>query len=61
MPREFVIMDRAAIWLDAVFLQLQAKVNWHSLLNEVIPGLDLKALEMRQAKMLKRHSLPLPQ
>lgn len=60
VPREFVIMDRAAIGLGAVFLQLQAKVNWHRLLNEVIAGFDLKALERRQAKMLKRHGLPPP-
>ena len=58
VPREFVIMDRAAIGLGAVFLQLQAKVNWHRLLNEVIAGFDLKALEERQAKMLDRHGLP---
>ena len=61
VPREFVIMDRAAIGLGAVFLQLQAKVNWHRLLNDLIAGFDLKALERRQAKILKRHGLPLPQ
>jgi len=60
VPREFVIMDRAAIGLGAVFVQLQAKVNWHRQLNEVIAGFDLKALERRQARMLKRHGLPLP-
>jgi predicted unusual protein kinase regulating ubiquinone biosynthesis (AarF/ABC1/UbiB family) len=60
LPREFVIMDRAAIGLGSVFLQLQAKVNWHRLMNEVIAGFNLKALERRQAKMLKRHGLPLP-
>lgn len=60
VPREFVIMDRAAIGLGAVFLQLQAKLNWHRLFNEVIADFDLKALEERQEKTLKQHSLPLP-
>ena len=60
VPREFVIMDRAAIGLGAVFLRLQARVNWHRLLNQAIAGFSLRALEQRQAKMLKRHGLPLP-
>jgi predicted unusual protein kinase regulating ubiquinone biosynthesis (AarF/ABC1/UbiB family) len=60
VPREFVIMDRAAIGLGAVFLQLQAEVNWHRLFNEVIAEFDLAALERRQAEMLRRHAIPLP-
>jgi predicted unusual protein kinase regulating ubiquinone biosynthesis (AarF/ABC1/UbiB family) len=60
VPREFVIMDRAAIGLGAVFLQLQAEVNWHRLFNEVIAEFDPAALERRQAKMLGRHGVPLP-
>jgi hypothetical protein len=55
-----VIMDRAAIGLGAVFLQLQAEVNWHRLFNEVIAEFDLAALERRQAEMLRRHAIPLP-
>ncbi len=42
VPREFVIMDRAAIGLSAVFLRLQAKVNWHRLFEELIEGFDLR-------------------
>jgi predicted unusual protein kinase regulating ubiquinone biosynthesis (AarF/ABC1/UbiB family) len=61
VPREFVIMDRAAIGLSAVFLQLQAEVNWHRLLDEVIEGFDLQALEDRQAAILTKHGLPLPE
>jgi predicted unusual protein kinase regulating ubiquinone biosynthesis (AarF/ABC1/UbiB family) len=57
VPREFVIMDRAAIGLSAVFLHLQAEVNWHRLLNELIAGFDLGALERRQRAMLDRHGL----
>jgi predicted unusual protein kinase regulating ubiquinone biosynthesis (AarF/ABC1/UbiB family) len=59
IPRAFVIMDRAAIGLGAVFLRLQAEVNWHRLFNEVIARFDLAALERRQAAMLERHGVPL--
>jgi predicted unusual protein kinase regulating ubiquinone biosynthesis (AarF/ABC1/UbiB family) len=60
VPREFVIMDRAAIGLSAVFLRLQAKVNWHRLFEELIGDLDLAALERRQTEALSRHQIPLP-
>ena len=60
VPREFVIMDRAAIGLSAVFLRLQAKVNWHRLFEELIAGFDLAALERRQTEALTRHEVPLP-
>ena len=60
VPREFVIMDRAAIGLGAVFLQLQAEVNWHRLFNDVIADFDPAALERRQAELLRRHGVPLP-
>jgi predicted unusual protein kinase regulating ubiquinone biosynthesis (AarF/ABC1/UbiB family) len=61
VPREFVIMDRAAIALGAVFLRLQAEVNWHRRFNELIAGFDLRALERRQATMLRRHALSPPE
>ena len=60
IPREFVIMDRAAIGLGAVFLQLQAEVNWHRLFNDVIADFDPAALARRQAELLRRHNIPLP-
>ncbi len=60
IPRKFVIMDRAAIGLGAVFLRLQAEVNWHRLFNEVIAGFDPAALARRQADLLARHGLALP-
>jgi len=60
VPREFVIMDRAAIGLSAVFLRLQAKVNWHRLFEELIKGFDLEALERRQRDTLARYGVPLP-
>jgi hypothetical protein len=60
VPRAFVIMDRAAIGLGAVFLQLQAEVNWHRLFNDVIAEFDLAALTRRQAELLARHNIPPP-
>jgi len=60
VPRAFVIMDRAAIGLGAVFLRLQAEVNWHRLFEEVIARFDPAALERRQAALLERHGVALP-
>jgi predicted unusual protein kinase regulating ubiquinone biosynthesis (AarF/ABC1/UbiB family) len=60
IPREFVIMDRAAIGLGAVFLQLQSEVNWHRLFNDVIADFDPAALARRQAELLGRHAIPPP-
>ena len=31
LPREFLLMDRAAIGLGSVFLRLQAELNWRRL------------------------------
>ena len=35
-PREFVLMDRAAIGLGSVFLRLRAELNWHRIFHELI-------------------------
>jgi predicted unusual protein kinase regulating ubiquinone biosynthesis (AarF/ABC1/UbiB family) len=56
-PREFVFMDRAAIGLGAVFLHLQAHVNWHRLFMQLIDGFDLRALERRQREALRAAGL----
>ena len=60
-PREFVYMDRAAIGLGSVFLHLSAQVNWHALFEELIQDFDLAQLRRRQAAMLKKFDLPLPE
>jgi predicted unusual protein kinase regulating ubiquinone biosynthesis (AarF/ABC1/UbiB family) len=57
-PREFVLMDRAAIGLGSVFLHLDAKINWHRLFHDLIKGFDLKALARRQAAALKKADVP---
>ena len=59
-PREFVFMDRAAIGLGSVFLHLGAEINWHRLFRELIEGFDVKELERRQKKLLKKYDLSVP-
>lgn len=56
-PREFVLMDRAAIGLGSVFLRLGAEVNWHRLFHDTIASFDPKVLAKRQKKALKAHQL----
>ncbi len=51
-PREFVLMDRAAIGLGSVFMHLKAEVNWHRMFHELIDEFDTKALARRQSKAL---------
>ncbi|MBL8703161.1 MAG: AarF/ABC1/UbiB kinase family protein [Alphaproteobacteria bacterium] len=57
-PREFVLMDRAAIGLGSVFLHLRAEVNWHRLFHELIEGFEVRALARRQAAALKFAKVP---
>lgn len=59
-PREFVLMDRAAIGLGSVFMHLKAEVNWHRLFHDLIDHFDEKKLESRQKKMLKKAEVPPP-
>jgi len=59
-PREFVFMDRAAIGLGSVFLHLGAEINWHRLFRELIEGFDVKELDRRQKKLLKKYDLSVP-
>lgn len=60
VPQEFVFMDRAAIGLGAVFLHLDAKLNFHRIFNEALEGYSLEALAERQAAALDRVGLPRP-
>ncbi len=59
-PREFVLMDRAAIGLGSVFMHLDAEINWHQMFHDLIRDFDVKALEKRQKKVLNARDLPLP-
>ena len=56
-PREFVLMDRAAIGLGSVFLRLGAEVNWHRLFHDTIASFYPKILAKRQKKALKANDL----
>jgi predicted unusual protein kinase regulating ubiquinone biosynthesis (AarF/ABC1/UbiB family) len=57
-PREFVLMDRAAIGLGSVFLHLKAEINWHRLFHELIQDFDERTLARRQAAALKAAKVP---
>ncbi len=52
VPREFLFMDRAAIGLGAVFLHLDAELNFHRLFEELIAGFTPESLGDRQADAL---------
>jgi predicted unusual protein kinase regulating ubiquinone biosynthesis (AarF/ABC1/UbiB family) len=60
IPREFVLMDRAAIGLGSVFTHLSAEINWHRLFHELIGGFDATVLARRQARALKKAGVPEP-
>ncbi|MBF0356293.1 MAG: AarF/ABC1/UbiB kinase family protein [Alphaproteobacteria bacterium] len=47
-PREFVLMDRAAIGLGSVFLHLRARINWHRLFHTVVGDFSLEELGKQQ-------------
>ena len=57
-PREFVLMDRAAVGLGSVFMHLKAEVNWHQLFHGMIDDFTLEALKTRQRKAIKKIGLP---
>ena len=42
VPREFVLMDRAAIGLGGVFLHLRAELNFYRLFNEAIEDFSVE-------------------
>jgi predicted unusual protein kinase regulating ubiquinone biosynthesis (AarF/ABC1/UbiB family) len=59
-PREFVFMDRAAIGLGAVFLHLQAEMNFYKFFNEEIADFSLAEVTKRQKKAFETAGVPLP-
>jgi predicted unusual protein kinase regulating ubiquinone biosynthesis (AarF/ABC1/UbiB family) len=60
-PREFVLMDRAAIGLGSVFTHLSAEVNWHRLFQDLIGDFDVTTLRKRQATAMKKAKVPVPE
>jgi hypothetical protein len=57
-PREFVLMDRAAVGLGSVFLRLKAELNWSRLFHELIEGFDQAKVAARQASALAEAGVP---
>ena len=57
-PREFVLMDRAALGLGSVFLRLKAELNWSRLFHELIEGFDPAKVAERQAAALAEAGVP---
>jgi len=57
-PREFVLMDRAAIGLGSVFMHLKAEINWYREFHGLIDGFSVDALAKRQAAALKHAKVP---
>jgi len=58
VPREFPLMDRAAIGLGSAFLRLRAEVNWHRLFMEQIEGFSEAEVAERQAAALREARVP---
>jgi predicted unusual protein kinase regulating ubiquinone biosynthesis (AarF/ABC1/UbiB family) len=56
-PREFVLMDRAAVGLGSVFMHLRAEVNWYQLFQNTIAGFDVNAMTKAQNAALKKAGL----
>ena len=52
VPREFVLMDRAAIGLGGVFLHLRAELNFHRMFEQAMENFSVKGVAERQAKAL---------
>jgi predicted unusual protein kinase regulating ubiquinone biosynthesis (AarF/ABC1/UbiB family) len=57
VPREFVLMDRAAIGLGGVFLHLRAELNFHRLFEAAMEDFSVDGVARRQSAALKRAGL----
>ena len=60
VPREFPLMDRAAVGLGSVFLRSRAQLNWHRLFMEMVEGFSESGLAARQAAALQAAGVPGP-
>ena len=56
-PREFVLMDRAAVGLGSVFMHLKAEINWYRVFHDLVGDFDEKILSKRQSKAVKQSGL----
>ncbi|WP_431270596.1 ABC1 kinase family protein [Dankookia sp. P2] len=60
IPREFPLMDRAAVGLGSVFLRLRCEMNWHRLFMEMIGDLTEQGVAERQTAALAAAKVPAP-
>lgn len=60
-PREFVLMDRAAIGLGSVFLHLKAELNWHRMFHDLVDDFEIDAVTKRQQDALETARVPATQ
>ena len=56
-PKEFVLMDRAAVGMGAACMKLQAKANWHALYESLIENFEATQVDARQEKLRAAASL----
>ena len=56
-PREFVLMDRAAVGLGSVFMHLKAEINWYRVFHDLVGDFDEKILSKRQSNAMKQSGL----
>ncbi len=56
-PREFVLMDRAAVGLGSVFMHLKAKVNWYRIFHDLVGDFNEAELNKRQQQVIKKSGL----
>lgn len=53
-PKEFVLVDRAAIGLGSVFMHLNAEINWHQEFEKLIKGFNMSRLDAKQNSLIKK-------
>ncbi len=56
-PREFVLMDRAAVGLGSVFMHLKAEVNWYRIFHDLVGDFNEASLTKRQQQAIKKSGL----
>ena len=56
-PREFVLMDRAAVGLGSVFMHLKAEVNWYRIFHDLVGNFNEAKLTKRQQQAIKKSGL----
>jgi predicted unusual protein kinase regulating ubiquinone biosynthesis (AarF/ABC1/UbiB family) len=56
-PREFVLMDRAAVGLGSVFMHLKAEVNWYRIFHDLVGDFSEDTLSKKQHQAIKKSGL----